>query len=170
MREARAHAPTEEGSLSARRWLVATVVTVAVLIALAALVVALRPQQAVFAPDTPEGTVQAYVAAVIEGDLALARSHFAADLEARCPASVFGTRVREALWWGTADRRDDWHVRLLETATLSDGQVRVQVRVERTVASPPFDVSSMTSEHAFFFVLEDGAWRIASFDWPRSCF
>jgi hypothetical protein len=156
--------------MSARRWLVATAATVAVLIALAALVVALRPQQAVFAPDTPEGTVQAYVAAVIDGDLALARSHFAADLEARCPASVFGTRTREALWWGTTERRDDWHVRLLETATLSDGRVRVRVRVERTGASPPFEVTSMTSEHAFVLVFEDGAWRIDAFDWPRACF
>jgi hypothetical protein len=156
--------------MSARRWLVATAVTVAVLIALSVLIVALRPAQTAFDPDTPEGTVQAYVAAVIDGDLALARSHFAADLAARCPASVFGTRTREALWWGEAERRDDWHVRLLETATLSDGQVRVRVRVERTVASPPFDVGSMTSEHAFVLVLEDGAWRIAAYDWPRTCF
>jgi hypothetical protein len=156
--------------MSGRRWLVATAATVAVLIALAALVVALRPRQTVFAPDTPEGTVQAYVAAVIDGDLALARSQFGADLEARCPASTFGTRVREELWWGDTQGRDDWHVRLLETATLSDGRVRVRVRVERTIASPPFDVSSMTSEHAFVLVLEDGAWRIDAFDWPRACF
>ena len=110
------------------------------------------------------------VAAVIKGDLAMARSHFADDLEARCPASVFGTRTREALWWGTTERRDDWHVRLLETATLSDGRVRVRVRVERTGASPPFEVTSMTSEHAFVLVFEDGAWRIDAFDWPRACF
>jgi len=156
--------------MSARRWLVATAVTVAALIALAALVVALRPQEAVFAPDTPEGTVQGYVAAVIDGDLALARSHFAAELADRCPASVFGTRVREALWWGETRGRDDWHVRHLETATLSDGRVRVRIRIERTIASPPFDVSSMTSEHAFLLVLEDGAWRIDAFDWPSACF
>lgn len=156
--------------MSARRWLVATATTVAVLIALAVLIVALRPPPTVFAPDSPEGTVQAFVAAVIDGDLALARAQFAAELAARCPASTFGTRVREALWWGESQRRDDWHVRLVETATLSDGRTRVRVRVERTVASPPFDVGSSTSEHAFVLVLEDGVWRIASFDWPSPCF
>ena len=156
--------------MSARRWLVATAATVAALIVLAALVVALRPSEAAFGPDTPEGTVQGYVAAVIDGDLALARSAFAADLMARCPASTFGLRVREALSWGGTQRESDWHVRYLGSAPLSDGQVRVRVQVQRTLASPPFDVSSMTSEHAFVLVLDAGAWRIAAFDWPRSCF
>jgi hypothetical protein len=155
--------------MSARRWLVATGITVAVLVALAALVVALRPNEVAFDPDTPEGTVQRYVTAVIDGDLALARSTFAAALAARCPASTFGTRVREGLWWDEAGRRDDWHVRLLETVTLSDGQVRVRVRAERIAAAPPFDVGSTSREHAFVLAVEDGVWRLTSLDWPSPC-
>lgn len=157
--------------MSAGRWLVATATTVVVLIALAALVVALRPGDVVAPPGSPEATVQTYVRAAIDGDLAAARATFAADLAAACPASVFGTRVRDALWWGSgAEARDDWHVRVVETAPLSDGRQRVRVRVQRTVASPPFDVSSMTSEHAFMLVFEGGSWRIATFDWPSPCF
>ncbi|MDF1522055.1 MAG: hypothetical protein P1P87_04460 [Trueperaceae bacterium] len=156
--------------MSARRWLVVTAVLIAVLIALAALAMALRPSEVAFDPDTPEGTVQRYVVAVIDGDLALARSTFAADLAARCPASSFAARVREGLWWGEAVDRDEWHVLLLETATLSDGQVRLRVRVERLAAAPPFDVGTRTSEHAFVLAFEDGAWRLTSFDWPSPCF
>lgn len=156
--------------MSARRWLVATAATVAILIVFAALVVVLRPSVTAFGPDTPEGTVQAYVAAVIDGDLALARSSFAADLAARCPASAFDLDVHEALSWGGAQRASDWHVRHLESVALSDGQVRVRVRVQRTLASPPFDVSSTTREHTFVLALEGEAWRITAFDWPSSCF
>lgn len=130
---------------------------------------ALRPSQGAFDPETPEGTVQRNVAAVIDGDLALARSAFAADLAARCPASTFGTRVREGLWWDDGEDRDEWHVRLLGTSTLSDGQVRVRVRVERLAAAPPFDVGSSASEHASVLAREDGAWRLTSFDWPSPC-
>lgn len=156
--------------MSARRWLVATTLAVAALIAFAAWVVAVRPSPPAFGPDTPEGVVQRYVAAVIDGDLALARSTFAADLAARCPPSTFGMRVREAWWWDESPRRDEWHVRLLETTTLSDGQVRVRVGVERIAAAPPFDVGSTTSEHAFVLAMVDGAWRLTSFDWPSPCF
>lgn len=156
--------------MSARRWLVATAATVVVLIALAVLVVALRPSDVAAPPGSPEAAVQAYVRAVLDGDLAAARATFAADLAAACPPSVFGTRVRDALWWGGAATRDDWHVRVLDSAALSDGRHRVRVRVQRTVASPPFDVGSMTSEHAFVLALEDGAWKLASLEWPAPCF
>ena len=155
--------------MSARGWLVATGITVAVLVALAALVVALRSSEVAFDPDAPEGTVQRYVAAVIDGDLALARSTFAAALAIRCPTSAFARSVSEGIRWDEPDRRDDWHVRLVDTATLSDGQVRVRVLAERIAAAPPFDVGSTAREHAFVLAVEDGAWRLTAFDWPSPC-
>ena len=155
--------------MSARRWLVATAATILVLVVLAAVVVVLRPPPAAFAPDSPEGTVMRYVGAVLVGDVALARATFGADLAAACPPSRFATRARESLWWDATTGRDDWHVALLDVATLSDGRVRVRVRVGRTVVAPPFDVDASASEHVFVLAFEDGAWRITDFDWPIPC-
>jgi hypothetical protein len=155
--------------MSARRWLVLTAATVVVLIALSLIVVALRPA-ATFEPDTPEGTVQRYVSAVIERDLVAARALFAADLADACASAAFARRVQESFWWGGSSGREDWHVRLVERAPLAGDRVRVTVSVERTIVDPPFGVGGATTTHVFVVAREDDAWRIVSFDWPSPCF
>jgi len=156
--------------MSARRWLVATAATILALVVLAVVVVALRATPTTFDPDSLEATVQRYVGAVVEGDLALAHATLTADAAAACPPATFAALVRGELLDDRAPGRDEWHVALVDTSTLSDGRVRVRVRVGRTVVSPPFDVDTRTGRHTFVLAFEDGAWRIATFDWPRPCF
>lgn len=156
--------------MSARRWLVLTAATVVVLIAVSVLVVALRPGATAFDPDTPEGSVQRYVAAVIDHDLLAARTLFAGELADRCTGPAFDRSVQGAFWWGPGPGRVDWHVRLVESAPLSGDRVRVTVGVERTIVDPPFGVGSSTTTHVFVVARETDAWRIVSFDWPRPCF
>lgn len=156
--------------MSARRWLVLTTATVVVLIAVSVAVVALRPGPTTFGPETPEGTVRLYVAAVIERDLVAARALFGAELAERCEAATFDRRVQEALWWRAGSGREDWHVRLVESAPLGGDRVRVTVSVERTVVEPPFGVGGVTTTHVFVVAREADAWRITSFDWPSPCF
>jgi len=156
--------------MSAGRWLVLTAATIVVLIAVSVAVVALRPGPAAFDPDTPEGTVQRYVAAVIDRDLWAARALFAAELGERCTAPTFDRRVQEAFWWRTGSGREDLHVRLVERAPLTGDRVRVTVSVERTNVDPPFGVGVSTSTHVFVVGREGDAWRIVSFDWPSPCF
>jgi hypothetical protein len=156
--------------MSARRWLVLTAATVVVLIAVSVLVVALRPGAVAFDADTPEGTVQRYVAAVIERDLLAARALFDVELADRCTAPTFDRRVQEAFWWRTGSGREDLHVRLVESAPLTGDRVRVTVSVERTNVDPPFGVGASTATHVFVVGREADAWRIVSFDWPRPCF
>jgi len=158
------------GPMSAGRWLVLTAATIVVLIAVSVAVVALRPGPTAFDPDTPEGTVQRYVAAVIDRDLPAAWALFDAELAERCTASTFDRTVQEAFWWGARSGRDDLHVRLVESVPLSGDRVRVTVSVERTVVRPPFDVGGFTSIYDFVVGREADAWRIVSFDWPSPCF
>ena len=156
--------------MSAGRWLVLTAATIVVLIAVSVAVVALRPGPAAFDPDTPEGTVQRYVAAVIDRDLLAARALFDAELAERCDAATFDRTAQGAFGWGAGSGREDLHVRLLESAPLSGDRVRVTVSVERTVVEPPFGVGGWSATHVFVVAREADAWRIVSFDWPSPCF
>jgi len=156
--------------MSAGRWLILTAATIVVLIAVSVMVVALRPGPTAFDPDTPEGTVQSYVAAVIDRDLLAAWALFDAELAERCSAQRFDRSVQGAFRWVAGSGREDLHVRLVESAPLSGDRVRVTVSVERTIVRPPFDVGGSTAIHDFVVGREADAWRIVSFDWPSPCF
>ena len=105
-------------------------------------------------PQTPEGTVQAYVQAVLDGDWNDARAHLADDLEAECTA---------------VDFRRAWIPDSL-TATLDDVRVdgdeaEVVVRL-RTAAEPtPFGERYEATE-TFDLIREDTTWRLTGQPWP----
>ncbi len=105
-------------------------------------------------PHTPEGTVQAYVQAVLDDEWSEARSHLAGDLEAECTAIDF---------------RHAWIPDSL-TVTLDDVRVdgdeaEVVVRL-RTAAEPdPFGGGYETSE-TFDLIREDSVWRFTGQPWP----
>ena len=105
-------------------------------------------------PQTPEGTVQAYVQAVLDGEWNEARSHLTDDLEAECTAIDF---------------RHSWIPDSL-TATLDDvrldgDEAEVIVRL-RTAAEPdPFGGGYETSE-TFDLIREDTTWRVTGQPWP----
>lgn len=105
-------------------------------------------------PQTPEGTVQVYVQAVLDGEWTEARSHLAGDLEAECTALDF---------------RRSWVPDSL-TVTLDDVRVdgdeaEVVVRL-RTVAQPdPFGGQYETTE-TFDLTRENATWQLIGQPWP----
>jgi hypothetical protein len=106
-------------------------------------------------PNTPEGTVQAYLQAVLDEDWSSARAHLADDLARRC--SVVDFRYA----WVP----DQLTTTLDGTRTTDDGvEVRVQLR---SVASPdPLRTVDGVSTETFDLVQQDGQWRITGAPWP----
>jgi hypothetical protein len=105
-------------------------------------------------PQTPEGTVQAYVQAVLDGEWNDARSHLADDLEAECTAIDF---------------RRSWVPDSL-TATLDDVRVdgdeaEVVVRL-RTAAEPDPFGGRYESTETFDLIREGTTWRLTGQPWP----
>jgi hypothetical protein len=105
-------------------------------------------------PQTPEGTVQSYVQAVLDGEWNDARTHLADDLEAECTAIDF---------------RRSWVPGSL-TATLDEVRVdgdeaEVVIRL-RTAAEPdPFGGRYENTE-IFDLIREDTTWRLTGQPWP----
>ena len=120
----------------------------------AGVVVGVLREPVLLDPQTPEGTVQAYVQAVLDGEWNEARSHLTDDLEAECTAIDF---------------RRSWVPDSL-TATLADVRVdsdeaEVAVRL-RTAAEPgPFGGRYETTE-TFDLIREGTTWRITGQPWP----
>ena len=105
-------------------------------------------------PQTPEGTVQAYVQAVLDGEWSDARSHLTEDLGAECTAINFRhSWVPDSL---TAT---------LDDVRIDDDEAEVLVRL-RTPAEPdPFGGRYETTE-TFDLLREGTTWRITGQPWP----
>jgi hypothetical protein len=105
-------------------------------------------------PASPEGTVQRYFQAVLDGDDELASSYLTSDLGDRCGASEFRHRSDE-----------DLGVVIVDTEARGD-QVRVDVEITETYGSDPFGDSSYTFQETFILKEEAGRWLIAERPWP----
>jgi hypothetical protein len=133
------------------RWILAAALVVLVT---AAVAVGVLREPALLDPQSPEGTVQAYVQAVLDGDWAEARSHLGDDLDADCSAIDF---------------RQAWVPDGL-TATLDDVKVdgdeaEVAIRL-RTAAEPdPFGGGYATTE-TFDLTREGSTWLVIGQPWP----
>jgi hypothetical protein len=131
--------------------LVALVVTVVVVGAVAGTLRAPTPLD----EQSPEGVVQAYLQAVLDGDHLAAVAFFSDDTARDCQASDF---------------RNAWVPESL-TATLDAVHVRgddatVRVRL-RTVAGPgPFGGDGYSSLETLTLAREDAQWRITGAPWP----
>ena len=105
-------------------------------------------------PHTPEGTVQAYVQAILDGEWNEARSHLTDDLEAECSISDFR---RSWLPGSLAATLDD--------VRLHGDEAEVVVRM-RTAAEPePFGGRYETTE-VFDLIREGPTWRVTGQPWP----
>lgn len=105
-------------------------------------------------PGTPEGTVQVYAQAVIDGRWVEARDLLASDIRADC---------------GVADFRNSWvaqplSVRLEEVRTTDTG-AEVEVQLRALAGPDPFGTDYLSTE-VFDLVQEDGQWRLTGSPWP----
>jgi hypothetical protein len=130
-------------------------IVVGAMIVLATLVVALSTTRSTadYDPATPEGTVQAYVSAVVEGDYAEAAGLLAAD--SRCAVEDFD-RI------GTVGQV---RVSLVNSQVAAD-TARVTVAVTTPAGGGPFDTSEYTEDHIFRLARSGQGWRISGIPWP----
>ncbi len=140
------------------RWLlgVAAVVVVAVALSIVAIVAGGDEQE--FAAGTPEGTVQRYLRAVIDGDASAARGYLSADLIDRCDEQ----RLRDAY-----RRSSDRDLRAtLRGTTVVDDLTEVRIRITEFRGNPPFGGDDYSHDESFALRQEGEEWRIVLPPWP----
>jgi hypothetical protein len=124
---------------------------IAALVVIALAVVFLRGTPGVLDRATPEGIVQAYSTAVIDGDRAAAKEFLAKDLRDNCetvePGLTGGMRVT------------------LVSSTVRTDSATVRVSVVTNYGNGPFGSSESESDAAFDLVNEGGSWAIANAPW-----
>ena len=138
------------GRATSNRILAVIVIAALVLSAVAALVSAFR-EEVKYSASSPEGVVQMYLTAIIEGKNDQAASYFAPD--STCDASdIDRAYVSETL-----------RVNLVSTSV--DGE-SAYVKIDaNTGASGPFD-DGYTESHTYRLSKESGRWLIEGIPWP----
>ena len=102
--------------------------------------------------DTPEGVVQRYSAAVIDGDELTAAEYLTPESVEDCEESF-------------SDGSESMRVTLVST-TVRDESADVRVSITTTYGSRPFGVSESEFVDDFDLVRVDGAWLIDTAPWP----
>lgn len=128
----------------------ALLAAVGLVVVIALVVVFTRGGPAEFAEDTPEGVVQRYSQAVVDGDTQKALGYLVPELADDC----------ERIPLGSEDRR----VTLLETDERPDG-TRVHVMIATVYGSGPLGSSEYETEGVFDLVSADGGWLIETAPW-----
>ena len=138
------------GRATSNRILAVIVIAALVLSAVAALVSSFR-KEVKYSASSPEGVVQMYLTAIIEGKNDQAASYFASD--STCDASdIDRAYVSETL-----------RVNLVSTSV--DGE-SAYVKIDaNTGASGPFD-DGYTESHTYRLSKESGRWLIEGIPWP----
>lgn len=126
---------------------------VAVVLVTGAILGALRGP-ATLDPDSPEGVVQSYLQAVLDGDYQAAVQHFSEETAERCTVASF----REA-WI------DESLTATLEDVRVRDGGAEVRIRFRSVPAPDPLG-GDFSFRERFSLVEEAGAWRLTGDPWP----
>lgn len=127
----------------------------AVLVAVAAIVVVAGPRTDELDPDSPEGVVQAYVQAIVDGDEELARSYVDTpeDCTDRDPPPF-----------------DDSFRMTLSSVDVDAGEADVAVVITRSSGEPPFDRYESTTEAEFSLQRRGSEWLVTDVPWEfRAC-
>lgn len=133
------------------RTLVVILVIIAALVVVALAVVFLRGTPAPLDSGSPEGVVQAYSAAVIDGDTTAAGAFLAQDLQNNCD------RVDNGIMGGI-------RVTLVSTKLGAD-TARVRVSVVTNDNGGPFGGMGYSADDTFVLVKEQGSWAIETTPW-----
>jgi len=112
-------------------------------------VIGLNREPAALDPDTPEGTVQTYIGALVEGDFEAAADFWA---DGCTPSSTIPTR-------GAPDVSVS-----LVSVDGNDVQANVVVRISENSEEPLGGLYEY--EEWFTLVRRDGAWRVRQPSWP----
>jgi hypothetical protein len=135
---------------ASRLTLIALAAAVALVVVVALIAVFARGGPAPLDADTPEGVVQRYAQAVVDGDLETAEGYLVPELVESCERVSRGA--------------DDLRITLEET-TERDDRARVEVLVVTVYGSGPLGPDEYESEEAFDLVRVDGEWRIETAPW-----
>jgi hypothetical protein len=135
---------------ASRITLIVLAAAVALVVVVALIAVFARGGPAPLDADTPEGVVQRYAQAVVDGDLETAEGYLVPELVESCERVSRGA--------------DDLRITLEET-TERDDRARVEVLVVTVYGSGPLGPDEYESEEAFDLVRVDGEWRIETAPW-----
>lgn len=138
------------GRTHSNRILAIVVVVALILIALSTVLTATREAK-VYSPNSPEGVVQLYLKAVIDGKNDQAATYFATGSE--CDASdIDRAYISET-------------IRVNLVSTTLEGE-SAYVKIDANIGSSgPFD-DGYTESHTYRLKKESGSWRIEGIPWP----
>ncbi len=106
--------------------------------------------------STPEGTVQAFLQAVLDGDDETAAGFLSSEVDPHCVAELY--------------RGPDTSVRVTLVSTdVQDHTATVRVRITFTEAQPPFGGSEYSNDATYRLERTDDGWTITRADWPFPC-
>jgi hypothetical protein len=132
------------------RWaLIALIAAVALVVVIALVAVFLRGNPVQYAEDTPEGVVQRYSQAVVDGDLDTALTYVVAEVADTCD------RI---------ETPDQMRVTLVKTTQTGDG-AQVDVRITTVYDSGPLGTNEYSSDGTFRLVTSGDSWLIESAPW-----
>ena len=139
--------------VSARRNLVILGIVVGVLVVVSLIVVFTRGEPEAFDESTPEGVVQRYSVAVLDGDEDAAQEYLADEARVDC-GTIAGTET------------ENLRISLVSTTTSNDGDsVEVTVSLVRDSNGGPFGGSGYGYEENFALERVDSEWRILTAPW-----
>lgn len=136
------------------RTLIVILSIIAALVLVSLVVVFTRGAPETLDPSTPEGVVQAYSAAVIDGDEVAAAAFLTADASAGCSQGEHGPT-------------DNLRVVLVST-TVRPNSADVVVSLVTSYDDGPFGASEYEFESNFDLVMVDGEWLIGQAPWELS--
>lgn len=145
-------APAPAPAPTSNRVLIVILCLIGALVVVALVVVFTRGAPAPLDESTPEGVVQRYSAAVIEGDEATAITYLVPALGDDCVPYETGSEQDFRVTHVTTTQRDD-------TAD-------VRVLIATTYDGGPFGSSTYEEEGEFDLVREGDGWLIESAPWP----
>lgn len=133
--------------------ILAIVVALIIVVAVAAAVFSATRSAPQFDPATPEGTVQAYLQAVADGDEEAAAAYLAPDSD--CDATDIAR----------ADFVQSARVVLRDTAVGGD-EARVEVEVVYSSSGDPFDGSEFREDQVYELRRPEDRWLLIGEPWP----
>ncbi|GAB4099949.1 hypothetical protein [Sinomonas halotolerans] len=133
------------------RTLIAVLAAIGVLVAVSLVLVLARGAPEAMDPSSPEGVVQDYSQAVIDGDTDRASSLLSERLKDLCGSS--------SGYYTSSEYLEGLRIELLSSAA-RDQTATVKVAVVQTSPGGIFGPSEYSTESSFQLVRDDGEWRI----------